>query len=218
MKYRMRSKKEGYMALKLDMSKAYDRIEWTFLEAVMRKMGFAEAWSKLIMECVTSVRYSLLINGEPQESFLPTRGLRQGDPLSPYLFILCFEVLGGMLDKVEEKGLVTGFPFARGSLLVNHLFFADDSLLFCRANTLEWTRLIKIFTTYETASGQRLNMDKIAIFFSKNTNAHNKETILNAAGAKEAKVFEKYLGLPSYVGRHKLAAFRPILDSIRNKI
>ncbi|XP_042939332.1 uncharacterized protein LOC122274351 [Carya illinoinensis] len=201
MQYRMRSKKEGYMALKLDMSKAYDRIEWAFLQAVLRKMGFAEAWTKLIMERVTSVR-----------------GLRQGEPLSPYLFILCFEVLGGMLDKAKEKGLVSRFPFARGSLLVNHLFFADDSLLFCRANALEWNRLIKVLNSYENASGQRLNMDKTSIYFSKNTSPINKETILAAAQVKEAKAFEKYLGLPSYVGRHQLAAFRPILDSIRNKI
>ncbi|XP_035548719.1 uncharacterized protein LOC108982475 [Juglans regia] len=156
---RMRGKKESYMALKLDMSKAYDRIERKFLAAVMKKMGFGEEWSDMIMQCVGPVSYSLLINGSPQNVFHPSRGLRQGDPLSPYLFIPCSEVLGTMLDKAKERGFISGFPFARGSLLVNHLFFANDSLLFCKANVLEWSRLVRLLNFYEVASGQRLNME-----------------------------------------------------------
>lgn len=218
MKYRVKGKKEGYMALKLDMSKAYDRIEWCFLEAVLRKLGFGERWIGLVMQCVQTVKYSLIINGEPQSQFQPSRGLRQGDPLSPYLFILCSEVLGNLLDKAEAKGLISGFPFARGALLVNHLFFADDSLIFCKANALEWWRLSHFLKLYEQASGQRLNMDKTSIYFSKNTRQEIKTTVLHAANVKEAKSFEKYLGLPAYVGRNKVSAFKQVLDSIRSRM
>ncbi|XP_042964722.1 uncharacterized protein LOC122298944 [Carya illinoinensis] len=218
MKHRMRGKREGYMALKLDMSKAYDRIEWPFLEAVLLKMGFSKEWTELVMSCVSSVKYSILINGTPQQKFCPKRGLRQGDPLSPYLFILCSEVLGLLLDQAEQKGFISGFPFARGRLLVNHLFFADDSLLFCKANALEWSRLFGILKMYEYASGQRLNMDKTAVYFSSNTRAEAKEVILAAAGLEEAKSYEKYLGLPAYVGKQKLNAFKPVLDNIRARM
>jgi hypothetical protein len=102
--------KTGFMGLKLDMSKAYDRVEWKFLETTMQRMGFASKWIELIMACVTSVSYSVLVNGNPVGCFKPSRGLRQGDQISPYLFLLCAETLSSLLFKAENKGFITGVP------------------------------------------------------------------------------------------------------------
>ena len=129
--------KEALMAVKLDMSKAYNRVEWVYLEAMMRKMGFHERWISLIMMCVTTVSYSVLINGEPKGKIIPSRGLRQGDPISPYLFLLCAEGLSAMIKKEEREGNLNGIAICRRAPRITHMLFANDSIVFCRATREE---------------------------------------------------------------------------------
>ena len=120
------------MALKFDMSKAYDRVEWSFLECLLRKMGFHRRWVNLMMECITTVSYSILINWEPSQTIHPSRGLRQGDPLSPYLFLLCTEGLHGLISRAATSSDIMGISICRNGPRLIHLFFANDSLIFCR--------------------------------------------------------------------------------------
>ena len=119
------------MALKLDMSKAYDRVEWIFLEKVVQHLGFEGRMVRTIMSCIKLVSYSILFNGEPVGNIKPSRGLRQGDPLSLYLFLLCAIGLQGMLHNAETDGSIKGVSICRNGPRVFHLFFADDSVLFC---------------------------------------------------------------------------------------
>ncbi|XP_010436509.1 PREDICTED: uncharacterized protein LOC104720274 [Camelina sativa] len=143
------------------MSKAYDRVKWDFLEAVMVKMGFDRKWISWIMWCVSSVSYQVLLNGQPRGLIKPQRGLRQGDPLSPYLFIICTEVLIANIKKAERESRITSIKLARDCPTVSHLLFADDSLFFCRAKTAECTTVMEIIRNYGEASGQEGSRTKI---------------------------------------------------------
>ena len=206
--------RKGYMAIKLDMSKAYDRVEWGYLCQVMRKMGFEEKWTSLIMQCISSVSYFVLINGEPRGSIHPERGLCQGDPLSPYLFLICAEGLLAKLKEAKLEGKITGVAISRGGPKITNLCFADDSLLLCWANIEECRNILQILQKYEVESGQKLNQDKTTIYFSKNVEEDTKNAIQARLKIPEIKEFEKYFGMPSFVGRNKKASFSNIKERV----
>jgi hypothetical protein len=210
--------KVGYLGIKLDMSKAFDRVEWPFLEAVMLKMGFDPRWVCLVMKCVTSVRYSIIVNGNPVGDFTHSRGIRQGDPLSPYLFLLRPECFSSMLHHAEQRGFISGVPTSPKGPRISHLFFADDSLLFCKANRVEWRHLMKIISTYEAGSGQKVNLQKTSAFFSRNTSLDRRQEILQLSGFSESHGIEAYLGLPTFVGRFRNQAFHFIKEKVWNKL
>ena len=206
------------MAIKLDMSKAYDRVEWAYLESMMKKMGFGDRWISLIMMCVTSVTFLVLINGEPKGLITPSRGLRQGDPISPYLFLLCGEGLSTMIKKKEREGLIRGVAATRQAPRISHLFFADDSIIFCRATVAECEEVAKVLEVYEEESGQKLNREKTSLFFSRNTKDEMKEFAQGIFGAQIIQHHEKYLELPPLIGRAKKKAFNHIKDQVGRKI
>ncbi|KAL5574544.1 hypothetical protein UlMin_016243 [Ulmus minor] len=158
-----RKTKKNYMALKLDMEKAYDRVEWDFIQRVMDKLGFSIGWTKKIMACISSVSYSFQFNGQRFGQLNPSRGLRQGDPLSPYLFLLCGEGLSSLLHQYEQSGRLQGLKCGLRGPIISHLLFADDSLLFLEANTTTCAALKEALNIYEVASGQAVNLSKSAV-------------------------------------------------------
>uniref|UniRef100_A0A2N9GPG8 Reverse transcriptase domain-containing protein n=1 Tax=Fagus sylvatica TaxID=28930 RepID=A0A2N9GPG8_FAGSY len=213
-----RKGKKGEMALKLDMSKAYDRVEWAFIEGIMRKLGFAERWISLLMECICTVQYSVLIDGVPKGYINPTRGIRQGDPLSPYVFLLCAEGLSALFQQASAMGHLKGIQSCRGGPWVSHLFFADDSLLFGQANISECRKILEILNLYEGSSGQKINREKTAIYFSSNTSQVTRQLILEFWGSQGASNFDKYLGLPAMIGRSKKSIFNGLKERIVQRL
>lgn len=137
------------MALKLDMSKAYDRIEWEFLKAILRKMGFSSWWVNLVLSCVTTVSYNIVHGDNIMGPIIPSRELRQGDPLSPYLFIICAEGLSAMLRKYEETKWLHGVKICRKAPTISHTLFVNDSYLYCKADLNEAEKMLELLSIYE---------------------------------------------------------------------
>lgn len=153
---RKRGRNEGEVALKLDISKAYDRVDWDYLRIRMKSMGFCWKWINWIMLCVTTVSYEVYFNDSSIGPIIPKRGLRQGDPLSPYLFLLCVEGLSDLLNEAGERGNIHGCQVSPTAPVITHLLFADDSFLFFKANKEE-TRAVKaVLNKYEQQSGNFL--------------------------------------------------------------
>ena len=147
------SGKHGFMAIKLDMSKAYDRVEWVYLERLLEKMGFCDRWVALMMSCVKIVSYFIIVNGEPTGMIYPKRGIRQGHPLSPFIFLLCTEGLHALIKHSARIGDIKGFSLCKRGPKLTHLFFTDDSLLFCRSIPEDCHNVLKILDEYESWSG-----------------------------------------------------------------
>ncbi|XP_062089159.1 uncharacterized protein LOC133795722 [Humulus lupulus] len=212
------SGKDGFMALKLDMSKAYDRIEWGFLEAMMKKMGFGDHWVSLVMKCVSSVAYKIAIEGQELGPIVPTRGLRQGDPLSPYLFIICAEGFSALISKFVGDGRLTGCKVARSAPVISHMLFADDSYLFCKSSMEEVIHVGELLHFYQLASGQQINLAKSSVFFSTNTRAETRQNICSELNIPEAGPLSMYLGLPNTLGRNKSVVLGFLKDKMRKRI
>ena len=122
------------LVCKLDIEKAYDSISWEFLYKVLDKMGFGSRWLSWMKWCISTASFSVLINGSPAGFFQSSRGLRQGDPLSPYLFVIGMEALSCLINRAVDGNYLSGIRVANGGgedLSISHLLYADDTLIFC---------------------------------------------------------------------------------------
>ncbi|KAG7598158.1 Ribonuclease H domain [Arabidopsis suecica] len=210
--------KKKFMAIKTDMSKAYDRVEWSFLRALMLKMGFAQRWVDWIIFCISSVSYKVLINGSPRGIIRPSRGIRQGDPISPFLFILCTEALVAKLKDAEWHGRIQGLQISRASPSTSHLLFADDSLFFCKADPTQGREIIEILRTYGEASGQQLNTAKSSVMFGHDVDNTTRNTIKATIGIHRDGGMGSYLGLPEQIHGSKVQVFSFVRDRLQKRL
>uniref|UniRef100_A0A803NUT9 Reverse transcriptase domain-containing protein n=1 Tax=Cannabis sativa TaxID=3483 RepID=A0A803NUT9_CANSA len=146
---------------------------------MLLRMGFGYHFVSLIMSCKTTVNYNVTYGGRVMGPIHPGRGIRQGDPLSPYLFLVCAEGLSSLLKHYEHNRWLTGCQVARSAPRVSHMLFADDSYVYCKANDNEAERVLQLLQVYQRASGQQVNQAKSSIFFSKNTNEGTRKKIFS---------------------------------------
>ena len=159
-------RKESGLGCKLDIEKVYDSINWDFLLQVLGRMGFGSRWLSWIKWCNSTVSFSVLINGSPACFFPSSRSLRQVDPLSPYVFVIEMKALSCLINRAVEGNYLVGSRIAVGggeNLSISHLFYADDMILFCKANNDQLKFMSWILMWFEAMSGLKINLNKIEI-------------------------------------------------------
>lgn len=204
--------------IKIDLEKAFDKLEWSFVRFSLKYLHFPNKLIDIIMSCIFTTSTSILINGSRTDYFTPFGGIRQGDPLSPYLFIICMEMLSRLINheiaccrwdpiKISAKG-----PF------ISHLFLADDLVLMMDANQKNYNSLVDTLNKFCNISGQTINFNKSRILFSNNTPQDIKNHISESLAMKQATNFGKYLGFPMINHRITSKYFQFIIDGLNNRL
>ena len=182
---------------KLDVKKAFDHVSWDFLMYMLQCCGFSKKWRKWILFCISIVRFSIMINGSPKDFFGSSRGLCQGDPLSLLLFAIVMEALSRLLDGAILVGHISSFTIGTKSnttLMVAHLLFADDNLIFCDTSTSQIEYLWEILSSFEAMSGLHINLAKSELVpVGKVSNMGELVALL---GCRQSSLPMTYLGLP----------------------
>uniref|UniRef100_A0A2N9EXD0 Reverse transcriptase domain-containing protein n=1 Tax=Fagus sylvatica TaxID=28930 RepID=A0A2N9EXD0_FAGSY len=204
---------------KLDLEKAYDHVNWDFLLALLHRCGFPETWRKWIYFCISTVRFSVMVNGSSCGFFESSRGLRQGDSLSPLLFVVVMEALNRLLMRAEEGHLLRGFEVQgrnNSPLMISNLLFADDTLIFCDADIEQIGYLKCTLLCFEAVSGLRVNLGK-----SEMVPIGNVPNIQELAAMLECRISVlpmNYLGLPLGARYKSKALWDPVLEKMGRKL
>lgn len=203
------------MILKMDMKKAYDRVNWDFLAQILAAFGFSRCWIDMVIRTVNANHFSILVNGELCGYFKSEHGLglRQGDPLSSTLFILSAEFLSRGLNVMFENN-PNMFYETKNGVHVNYLSYVDDIIVFCKGLKPVLQFFLAFIKQYERVSGQKMSMEKSNAIVEK---GGNKDRIQLITGFCLQDLPITYLGAPISIGRKKIVVFNPLLKKIRAK-
>ncbi|XP_019457635.1 PREDICTED: uncharacterized protein LOC109358024 [Lupinus angustifolius] len=210
--------KKGVMAFKVDLEKAYDRVNWDFLEHTLLQFGFPTIMVNLIMWCIRPGRVSLLWNGSRLDGFHPKRGLRQGDHMSPYLFVRCMEKLALSIHHKVENGMWLPIQLSRGGPSISHLLFADDILFFCKATNSQVRMVSETLKDFCKASGLKVNEAKSKFMCSNTVTSTRKNNFMNICSMRVVSNLGNYLGIPLVQGKVGRAVFNPIMEKIQRRM
>lgn len=206
------------MLMKLDVEKAFDRLEWSFIRQTLTQLNFPGPLIQLIMSCVFTSSISVLINGSLMEFYHPTIGLCQGDPLSPYLFVVSTEMLSRSINTTVDFQLWLPIQLFKNGQSISHLFFGDDIILTSKITTKSCLTIVDTLNYFTTLSGQSINFAKSKIVFSKNCDSNDKQFVLYNFNMIEGHRFEKYMGFPIFTHRPTKTDFQFLLDTFKTRL
>lgn len=210
--------KQGYMAIKIDLAKAYDRVEWGVLAIIFRQLGFQDRFIKLIHECISTFHFSILLNWSPFGYFTAERGIRQGDPMSLALFTMFSDVLSRLLARSEAAGKLHGVKVSCISPTISHFMYADDLVSYCRATEAEAHEVHLCLQTYCQWTGQAINWGKSTVHFSRNTDTQQQRRLCRILRMGECDHKGTYLENPFCKFQSKMEAFKGIRDRMHGKL
>jgi hypothetical protein len=213
------AKKSGKDCLifKVDFEKAYDSMDWSFLDYMLGRFGFCDKWREWIRACVFTGSMSVLVNGSATEEINIQRGLKQGDPLAPFLFLLVAEGLGGLMKKAVDLNRFKGFAVGSNGVNVSHLQYADDTLCIGEASIDNLWTLKAILRAFELVSGLKVNFSKSCVL-GVNVSEDFMRLASTFLNCKVGVVPFKYLGLPVGANSRRASTWEPMLQALRNRL
>jgi hypothetical protein len=211
-----RTRKEC-LIFKVDFEKAYDSVEWGFLEYMLHRFGFCAKWIAWIRACTFAGNLSVLVNGSPTSEICIQRGLKQGDPLAPFLFLLVVEGFSGVMRRAVDLGIFKGFSFGRGEVVISHLQYADDTLCIGEASISNLWALKAILRGFEMASGLKVNFFKSGLL-GVNVSSEFMASASTFLNCRLESIPFKYLGLPIGANPKSSATWDPLVEKMRKRL
>ncbi|GKV09758.1 hypothetical protein SLEP1_g21207 [Rubroshorea leprosula] len=210
-------RKRPALIFKADFEKVYDNVNWSFLDCMLQKLGFCEKWRLWIQECLASATTSVLVNGSPTAEFKMSKGLQQGDPLAPFLFLVVVEAFNGLITKAVEERLLTRVSVGSGDLAITHLQFADDTIIFSEASPQNVWAIKGIFRSFELIFGLKVN------FFKSSLSGINVEgdklfDMADLINCVVGDILFKYLGVPVGATSKKISTWALVIECLRRKL
>ena len=208
----------GYMALKIDLEKTYDKLEWNFIREALFRANLPVDLIDVIMSCVTTVSTSILVNGGATDLIVPSRWIRQRDPLSPYLFILCMDFLGQLIEEKCNAKLWHPVKASQSGPAFSHLMFADDLLFFARADGTNCSAIRDMLDEFCLLFGQTISEAKFRVYFFPNVDRDARESLCDILGLSSTPFLGKYLGFPFRHPGSSSQDYNFILDRVKQKL
>ncbi|XP_060216553.1 uncharacterized protein LOC132644029 [Lycium barbarum] len=210
--------KPANVIIKLDMAKAYDRVSWQFLTKVLERMGFDGAFVDKIWRLLANNWYSVMLNGRSHGFFHSTRGVKQGDPLSPPLFVLVVEVLSRALNSLFDCEQYKGYGMPKLSANLNHLAYADDTIIFTSADKVSLEMIMKVLRKYEGVSVHKIHRNKSCFYLHQNVSATLCHEVEQTTGLTRGVFPFMYLGCPIFNTRKKKVYFNELIKKVKNML
>lgn len=203
-------------AMKIDISKAFDSVQWPFLLATLEALGFPAKYIHWIRLCISTASFSVQVNGELAGYFNSARGLRQGCALSPSLFVICMNVLSKLLDKAAVDRLVGYHPRCKNALLT-HLCFADDIMVFTDGQKRSVEGILQVFNDFEKLSGLKISLEKSTLYMA-GISVENQSAILENFPFEAGQLPVRYLGLPLLTRKMTVSDYLPLMEKIKTRM